>query len=101
MRGKPVLLAATGGTERHSLVLEHALRPLLAYLQAATVPTTVYAANTDWGNTSELGERITRAATELAKAVQQRPAPQRPDPFTDPVPFEQLLRDTAAQPTGR
>lgn len=96
VRGKPVVLAATGGTQRHSLVLEHALRPLLTYLHAATVPTSVYAANSDWGDSGELGERITRAATELAAAVRQRPAPQQPDPFTDPVPFEQLLRDTAA-----
>ena len=29
----PVLVAATGGTERHSLVLEHALRPLFSYLR--------------------------------------------------------------------
>ena len=30
LRGVPVLLAATGGTERHSLVIEHALRPLFS-----------------------------------------------------------------------
>ena len=41
--GKPVLIAATGGTARHSLALEHAVRPLFAYLNAATVPTAVYA----------------------------------------------------------
>ena len=39
LAGKPVLLAATGGTERHSLVLEFALRPLFAYLKALPVPT--------------------------------------------------------------
>jgi LLM-partnered FMN reductase len=37
LAGKPVLLAATGGTARHSLALEHALRPLFAYLNAATL----------------------------------------------------------------
>ena len=36
--GKPVLVAATAGTARHSLVLEHALRPLFAYLHAVVVP---------------------------------------------------------------
>ncbi len=36
--GKPVLIGATGGTGRHSLVLEHALRPLFAYLRAVVVP---------------------------------------------------------------
>ena len=47
--GKPVLIAATGGTARHSLALEHALRPLFAYLNAAIVATGVYAATEDWG----------------------------------------------------
>jgi FMN reductase len=45
---KPVLIAATGGTARHSLALEHALRPVFAYLRAVVVPTSVYAASEDW-----------------------------------------------------
>ncbi|MET9086914.1 FMN reductase [Streptomyces sp. NPDC004237] len=63
--GKPVLVAATGGTGRHSLVLEHALRPLFAYLRAVVVPTGVYAASEDWG-AEGLEDRIERAAGELA-----------------------------------
>ncbi len=51
VRGTPVVLAATGGTERHSLILEHALRPVH----------------------------------------------DRRDPFTEPVPFEQLLNETATR----
>ncbi|MCW2785104.1 MAG: NADPH-dependent reductase, partial [Marmoricola sp.] len=39
--GKFVLLAATGGTARHSMVIDFALRPLFAYLQAVVVPTGV------------------------------------------------------------
>ncbi len=65
LTGKPVLIAATGGTGRHSLVLEHALRPLFAYLRAVVVPTGVYAASEDWG-AEGLAERIERAAGELA-----------------------------------
>ncbi|MEU3985832.1 FMN reductase [Streptomyces sp. NPDC026672] len=65
LAGKPVLVAATGGTARHSLVLEHALRPLFAYLRAVVVPTAVYAASEDWG-AEGLPERIDRAAGELA-----------------------------------
>ncbi len=34
LTGTPVLIGATGGTARHSLVLDHALRPLFAYLRA-------------------------------------------------------------------
>ncbi|MFF8867579.1 FMN reductase [Streptomyces sp. NPDC015139] len=65
LAGKPVLIGATGGTGRHSLVLEHALRPLFAYLRAVVVPTGVYAASEDWG-AQGLAERIERAADELA-----------------------------------
>lgn len=71
IRGVPVLLAATAGTARHSLVLEHALRPLLSYLGAVTAPTGVFAAAEDWGAAGEsaLGERIDRAATDLASLM--------------------------------
>ncbi len=105
LAGKPVLMAATGGTTRHSLALEHALRPLFAYLNAATVATAVYAASEDWGSggvpaDGSLVERSDRAARELASAVAARRPPARPDPFADPVPFEQLLRSNTAPPGG-
>lgn len=69
--GMPVLVAATAGTARHQLVLDHALRPLFSYLRAGVVPTGVFAANDDFGGpgSAELGRRITRAAGELASAV--------------------------------
>ncbi|MEU4805282.1 FMN reductase [Actinosynnema sp. NPDC023587] len=89
--GKPVLIGATGGTERHSLVLDFALRPLFAYLRAAVVPTAIYAASADWGSPQGLSERIDRAAAELAGVLAGR-APAGPvDEFADVVPFEQLL----------
>ncbi len=96
LAGKPVLIAATGGTSRHSLALEHALRPLFAYLGAAVVPTSVYAATEDWGEDGTLdgeglAERIDRAAAQLAAAVALREAPPDPDPYADAVPFDQLL----------
>ena len=61
---KPVLLAATGGTGRHALVIDDQMRPLFAFMRALTLPSSVYAAPEDWGAT-ELGERIERAAAEL------------------------------------
>ena len=63
-----MLLAATGGTPRHALVIDDQLRPLFAYMRALTLPTSVYAAPEDWA-TTELGTRIERAATELAVMV--------------------------------
>ena len=65
---KPVVLAATGGTARHAMVVDEQLRPLFAFLRAIPVPTSLYAAPEDWGST-DLGKRITRAATELAVLV--------------------------------
>ena len=104
LAGKPVLIAATGGTARHSLVLEHALRPLFSYLKAVVVPTGVYAASEDWG-AEGLDGRIERAAGELAglmsglSAVRGATArPSTADGFEDVVPFEERL--AALRPTG-
>ncbi len=93
VRGTPVLLAATGGSERHSLMIDHALRPLFAYLGAEPVPTGVFAATSDFGGGEGLQARIERAAGELAgrlDAVNARSA--RPNAGGEVVPFEQLLR---------
>lgn len=98
LRGRPVLVAATGGTERHSLVLDHALRPLFAYLGALVVPTGVYAATSDWGSQgdgpladSSLASRVDRAAGELADIVRSRPAVREHDPFELTTDFADLL----------
>ncbi len=63
--GIPTLLAATGGSARHALVIEHHLRPLFSYLKALVLPTATFAATDDWG-TDRLAARIDRAAGELA-----------------------------------
>jgi FMN reductase len=110
LAGRPVLVGATGGSARHSLALEHALRPLFVYLRAVVVPTAVFAASQDWGTgdparESPLAARIDRAAGELAglmhsTASEPAPGPYAPapdpytpaaDPYDDPVPFESLL----------
>ncbi len=44
----PILLAATGGSERHSLVIDHQLRPLFSFFQARTLPLGVYATDSDF-----------------------------------------------------
>lgn len=67
LAGTPVLLGSTGGTPRHSLAAEAAMRPLIAYLKGIAAPTAVFAATDDWGAgaASGLGERIEAAAAEL------------------------------------
>lgn len=92
LQGKPVLIGATGGSARHSLVLDHALRPLFAYLRAVVVPTGVYAASEDWASEGELHGRIERAAEELVALLARTVAAPtgRPDPYAD-VSFARLL----------
>jgi FMN reductase len=92
LAGLPVLVGATGGTERHSLALDYAMRPLFAYLHAVVVPTGVYAASSDWGSADASGgglpERIDRAATELAAQVRGSDrSGQVRDPFALPAGF--------------
>jgi FMN reductase len=93
LAGTPVLLAATGGTARHSLMIEHAMRPLFSYLRALTVPTGVFAAPEDWagGSAEPLSARMDRAAGELAELLTSRAPAPAADPFADPTPFEDLL----------
>ena len=95
LAGKPVLIAATAGTPRHSLALEHAVRPLFSYMRALVVPTAVFAASEDWGSGTSaeqaFSERIDRAAAELARWVAVEERPSRLDPYEDVTSFEDLL----------
>lgn len=91
---KPVLIGATGGSARHSLALEHAVRPMFSYLRAVVVPTSVYAASDDWGGATAQGPlrvRIDRAAGELARELAHREPVTVTDPFALTTSFEQLL----------
>ncbi|MGO1539736.1 MAG: CE1759 family FMN reductase [Leucobacter sp.] len=66
--GTPVVLSATAGSSRHALVVDDQLRGVFAYLRTITVPTALFAAPEDW-NSSDLGERIKRAASELVALI--------------------------------
>ena len=97
----PVLIAAAGGSVRHSLMLDHAMRPLFTYLRARVVSTGVYAGPEDWGTGSDgapaLDQRVTRAAGELAGMIAGTTTARRPNSAQASLPFEQLL----AQVQGR
>lgn len=71
--GTPVVLGATGGSVRHSLAVDHELRPLFSVLQATVVPTGVFAGPEDWlapgEPTSALAARVERAGAEAARLV--------------------------------
>jgi FMN reductase len=65
---KPVILAATAGSERHAMVVDDQLRPLFAFLRTIPVPTSLFTAPADWGQAAT-GKRIERAAGELASLI--------------------------------
>jgi len=90
----PVLIAASGGTERHSLVLEHALRPMFSYLGAVVSPTAVYAATGDFGThhvTGGLAERIGKAAADYARLLRSCGPRTRRDAFAEQLTEMELL----------
>ncbi|WP_418276849.1 FMN reductase [Isoptericola jiangsuensis] len=98
LTGMPVLLGATGGTPRHSLALEYSVRPLLTYLHADVVTTSVFAATDDWAGdpetTSALTRRIHRAGSELADAVERSRRTGPADPFAAAPSFTDLLGES-------
>lgn len=77
--GTPVLLAATGGSERHGLMIEHQLRPLFGFFQSLTLPNGIYASDADFTDyrisNDELHERI-ETAVARALPVVARVAPE-------------------------
>ncbi len=69
LNGMPMIIAATAGTPRHSLVLDYAMRPLFTYLRAIVMPTGVFAATDDFGSEEGVSSRISRAASELSEYI--------------------------------
>jgi FMN reductase len=92
--GKAVLLGATGGSDRHQMVLDYAMRPLFSYLRTRVAATAVFAGPQDWGAADGAGTplagRVDRAAAELAQLLQGTQPGRGPAPM-ESLPFEQLL----------
>ncbi|OFI36542.1 NADPH-dependent FMN reductase [Arthrobacter sp. SW1] len=96
--GKAVLMGATGGTDRHQMVLDYAMRPLFSYLRTRMTQTSVFAGPQDWGNDdggSPLSARVDRAAGELVQLLSGAQPRRKADPM-ESLPFEQLLAGITA-----
>lgn len=95
--GKPVVIGATGGSSRHSLVLDYAMRPMFAYLKADVLATSVFAAPEDWGasEVTALNTRITRISKEAISALESLPMAKAVED-NGSLPFEQLLANITA-----
>ena len=77
--GKPVLLSATGGGDRHALMVEHQLRPLFGFFMAHSLPTAIYASARDFGPDNEIRSqdliaRIDKAVNQFTPFIKKQPA---------------------------
>lgn len=75
LRSVPVTIAATGGTQRHTLVLDQAVRPMLGYQRAIVLPSCLYVTADEWEGplpSTALAERIAAAGAELASLTPAR-----------------------------
>lgn len=97
----PVLIGATGGTSRHSLAIDYAIRPLFTYLHAIPVTTGVFAATSDWGDGGDgvrsLPDRIFRGAKEFADLVERT---DRSDLLNDPFALDRPMGHLVGGFTG-
>jgi len=85
LAGKPVLLVATGGSDRHAMVIDQALRPLFGFFQAWTAPMGIYLSSGDCDGTTVLNPE---AYERIEVAV------------TDVIPVARLLAEARAQPAA-
>ena len=81
----PVLLAATGGSERHALVIDHQLRPLFSFLQAHTLPIGVYATPADFS-----GDQVSSAALQARIVLAAERAAAHLSPTAAPLPLRRI-----------
>ena len=79
LRGKPVILTATGGGDRHALMVEHQLRPLFGFFMAHTLPSAIYASDRDFSDyrivSEALSLRVEQAVDELGAFFPQASRP--------------------------
>ncbi|MGO3796332.1 MAG: NAD(P)H-dependent oxidoreductase [Pauljensenia sp.] len=96
--GTPTLLMATGGSDRHSLMVDHELRPLFAFLQAFVAPSGIYVSSASFDGTAILDPRVYSrvqvALDDLTPLLGARLARHSTDQQTT----EQLSDQVAAEP---
>ncbi len=70
LRGKVAILAATGGSDRHALVLEHQFRPLLSFFEINTVPAGIYVSDAEFAG-QRLRDEDGAASQRIDLAIEQ------------------------------
>jgi FMN reductase len=73
LKGRPVIVAATGKAPQHALMVDHQLRPLFAFFQSNVVPTGVFVTDADYSADGHFGDRILKqidaASAEVLRLV--------------------------------
>ncbi|ARO34308.1 FMN reductase (NADPH) 4 (plasmid) [Rhizobium sp. NXC14] len=69
LRSKPILITATGGGDRHALMVEHQLRPLFGFFMSHTLPTAVYASDRDFADYAISSEQLLKRIDEAVGEV--------------------------------
>lgn len=88
LEDKTVILGATGGSDRHSLVIDYAMRPMFSYMRARVMHTGIYASPGDWGNIG-LTRRIEQVADEALN--NGKPMFSRKEKAMETMDFEDML----------
>lgn len=78
LAGVPVALLATGGSDRHALVIDHQLRPLFGFFNAHTLPTGVFLSSSAFVDgrieDAALQNRLSTQVQEASHALKARVA---------------------------
>ena len=73
LTGKPIILTATGGSSRHTLVTETHLRPLFSFFNVISAPAGIFATEADFngydGIKDSLSARIDEAIGQLVRLL--------------------------------
>ncbi|MDR6665504.1 MsuE subfamily FMN reductase [Rhizobium sp. 1399] len=69
LRAKPIIITATGGGDRHALMVEHQLRPLFGFFMSHTLPTAIYASDRDFADYAVSSEQLSKRIDEVISEI--------------------------------
>lgn len=79
LQDTPIVLTATGGSDRHALLVEHQMRPLFGFFQALTLPLGIYGNQDEFEDyrieSPQLRERIDTTVDRIVPLIRRRLEP--------------------------
>jgi NAD(P)H-dependent FMN reductase len=71
LKGKPIVIAATGGTDKHALVIDYQLRPILNYLKGVVVPSSLFVHADEFEGDIALNQNIRRRIKQIIRELKE------------------------------